>query len=247
MVSTKIIVTASHCVHAKKETYIRKAEEATFYIGKHNLEKFNGEQNYVVSGVSQFIIHPDWNYNDDKYDADITLAVLIKTVDFNAFVKPICLWSSTQSYEDIDGQQGIVAGWGKTQFKAISTEFPFWTKVPVVNTLTCIRSNDAFNQITSDRTFCGGKRNGTTGPCNGDSGNFSTLKVIHVQIIFFYTVLGGGFVFQSRESSKWYLRGIVSSSLYDRVLSSCDITNYIVFTDAAKFTIWIEGYIKTYG
>jgi hypothetical protein len=49
---------------------VRKAEEASFYIGKYNLESLNGEKNYIVSGVSQFIIHPDWNaMNDDRYDA----------------------------------------------------------------------------------------------------------------------------------------------------------------------------------
>lgn len=229
--------------------HVRKAEDATFYIGKHNLEKFNGEQNYVVSGVSQFIIHPDWNYNDDRYDADITLAILIKVVDFNPFVKPICLWTLTQSYDDIDGEQGIVAGWGKTDFKAISTEHPIWTKVRVVDTLTCIRSNDAFNQLTSDRTFCGGKRNGTSGPCTGDSGKLEIDAKSHScsRCLPSHFYIGGGFVVQSRQSNKWYLRGIVSSSLYDEILSSCDVKNYAVFTDVAKHTRWIEEYVQTYG
>lgn len=61
-------------------------------------------------------------------------------------------------------------GWGKTEFDAISTNQPKWTELPVVNELTCLRSNDAFNKLTSERTFCAGNKNGNTGPCNGDSG-----------------------------------------------------------------------------
>lgn len=110
MISTKLIVTAAHCVRSKKESYTRKAEEATFYIGKHNLESLNGEQNYIVSGVTQLIVHPNWDPNDDKYDADIAVAVLLRKVPFSKFVKPICLWTATNSYQDLVGKKGIVAG-----------------------------------------------------------------------------------------------------------------------------------------
>lgn len=122
------------------------------------------------------MVHPDWNPNDDKYDADIALAILIKVVNFNVFIMPICLWTDTSSYEDIEGKKGVVAGWGKTEFKAISTENPLWAEVKVVGTLACIRSYDAFNTITSDRTFCAGTLNGTHGPCNGDSGEKDKLE-----------------------------------------------------------------------
>lgn len=61
-------------------------------------------------------------------------------------------------------------GWGKTETDAISTSQPLWTEIPVVDEVTCIRSQDALNRLTSNRTFCAGNRDGTTGPCNGDSG-----------------------------------------------------------------------------
>lgn len=85
-------------------------------------------------------------------------------------MKPICLWTSTSSYDDLIGKKGVVAGWGKTEFDAVSTAQPNWASLPVVSESTCLRSNDAFSALTSSRTFCAGDRNGKTGPCLGDSG-----------------------------------------------------------------------------
>lgn len=164
------MVTAAHCVQAKKESTIRKAEDAFFFLGKHDLEKLSGESNFIWSGVSQLTIHPEWNSNDDRYDADIAIAVLNKNVLFTKFVKPICLWTATTSYTDIIGKTGVVAGWGKTEIVAISTDRPKWTQIPVVSEVDCVRSNSAFAALTSSRTFCAGVRNGNNGPCNGDSG-----------------------------------------------------------------------------
>lgn len=114
LISTKLIVTAAHCIQYKKDPLKRKAEEASFYLGKHNLESLNGEKNYIVSGVSKFIIHSDWNFEDDRYDADIAIAVLYRTIPFSKFVKPICLWTQSSNHDDLVGKSGRVAGWGKT-------------------------------------------------------------------------------------------------------------------------------------
>jgi hypothetical protein len=109
-------------------------------------------------------VHSDWNPNDDKYDADIAIVVLSRTITFNKFVKPICLPSRVD--EQLPSV-GTVYGWGKTETHAISTDTPRWTEIPVVDQLTCLRSNDAFSKLTSDRTFCAGNRRGDSGPCSG--------------------------------------------------------------------------------
>jgi hypothetical protein len=118
----------------------------------------------------QFVIHPDWSYGSDQYDADIAIAILTRTITFSKFVKPICIWTSTTSHDDLIGRKGIVAGWGKTEFNAVSTDTPKWTEIPVVKMIDCLRSHPSFGTLTSDRTFCAGNRQGNTGPCNGDSG-----------------------------------------------------------------------------
>lgn len=63
-----------------------------------------------------------------------------------------------------------------------------------------------------------GEKDGT-GPCNGDSG-------------------GGLFI---NMSGKWMLRGIVSSSLIaPHTTNTCNLHEYVVYTDAAKYTSWIK-------
>lgn len=97
---------------------------------------------------------------------------MLTPVQFTQFIKPICLWTKSPSYNDIVGRNGIIAGWGKTEFRATTTATPQWTVIPVVNEGTCVRSNKVFSEVTSSRTFCAGNRLGNTGPCAGDSGKF---------------------------------------------------------------------------
>lgn len=66
------------------------------------------------------------------------------------------------------------------------------------------------------------KKNVGSTVCNGDS--------------------GGGMVFKMGEH--WFLRGIVSvgaSRQNDK--SSCSLEDYVVFTDVARFTSWINNYL----
>lgn len=163
-------MTAAHCIQEKNSNEKRKAEEASFFLGKLNLDTLKAEEGYIMSEVTQLIIHPEWNSLDDRYDADIAIAVLLRTIEFSKFVRPICLWKLTSSYYDLVGEKGILAGWGKTELSAISTSTPRWSEIAVVDSITCLRSNRAFDALTSNRTFCAGDKEGKTGPCNGDSG-----------------------------------------------------------------------------
>lgn len=138
-------------------------------MGKHNLES-KTERDSVGSSVAQFIVHPDWNAKSIRFDADIALTVLNKPLQFSTYIKPICIWTGTTSYADLIGKNGVVVGWGKTEFTALTSATPQWTVVPVVDEGTCIRSHKNFADFTSGRTFCAGVKNGNSGPCTGDSG-----------------------------------------------------------------------------
>lgn len=226
IISNKLVLTAAHCIQSKKDSRKRKAEEAIFFLGKYNIETLNGDGYFVSSGVSQFIVHPQWDFKSDSYDADLALAVMVRNIEFSRYIRPICVWSSTRSYHDLIGKYGTIAGWGKTQHvESAVSDIPKWAYVPVVDYSTCIRSRSEFRELTSPRTFCAGRRTQDIGPCNGDS--------------------GGGFIVQYGKT--WYLRGIISSSLFNKETQSCDTLNYAVFTDVAQFSEWIQRYIQAYG
>lgn len=223
LVSRKIVVTAAHCILEKDSLTRRKAEDATFYLGRYNLTlKF--ERYSLSSKVSELILHPDWSSKGFRYDADVAIAVLIQTINlFNNYIQPICL-PTEPSYNDMIDRKGQVAGWGLTHFDNASTTWPMFTTLKVVSESDCLGSDHRFYFPTSHRTFCAGDVIGGSGPCNGDS--------------------GGGFVLE--KDSKWNLRGIISNALKDSD-GACDTTKFAVFTDVSKFSDWIRGYMRRFG
>lgn len=42
-----------------------------------------------------------------------------------------------------------------------------------------------------------------------------------------------------KSGSAYYLRGIISSSLFDNE-GKCDVTKYAVFTNVVKYTAWVD-------
>lgn len=172
LISQKLVVTAAHCIQNKDDAEIRRPEASTFYFGKNNLDALIGEKGYVLSTALYLYVHPNWDSGEVLFSNDIAIAVLQRAVVFSFYVKPICIWRKTQSYEDMVQKDGAVAGWGKTDFESISTSTAMLVKLPVVTNEECLRSDGRFFKILSDKSFCAGYQNMNKGPCSGDSGEF---------------------------------------------------------------------------
>lgn len=172
LVSKNIVVTAAHCIKYKREAAQKKEENAILYLGKHDIDVLGSERNYVTRSVKKFVIHADWNITNTDYDSDIAVMVMTHAVNFNKFIKPICIWTQTNSFNDIIGVEAQISGWGKTEFNAIHSDVPKFIKVSAVDSISCVRSNWKFSKIISHKTFCAGDSSTTDGAgvCNGDSG-----------------------------------------------------------------------------
>lgn len=218
LVSAKTVVTAAHCFRTSERTY--QANEIQLLLGRHNLLDWQ-ETGYKIAQVDQIIIHSEYMTKGSSYDADIAVAIMRNRVEFTEFIRPICLWEGPDNLNGVVGQMGTVIGWGRDGSGKIVTTEPKKINVPIVSEADCLRSSDTYRYITSDRTFCAGRRDGR-GPCNGDSGGGMTFKV----------------------NNKWMLRGIVSAALSDPIVNSCNLAEYVVFTDAAKFVGWIRSYMR---
>uniref|UniRef100_A0A1B0DAG2 Uncharacterized protein n=1 Tax=Phlebotomus papatasi TaxID=29031 RepID=A0A1B0DAG2_PHLPP len=218
LVSNKVVITAAHCFF---DRYNRKiaTEDVILILGQHNLKRPHDRGTKIVYPHS-INIHVNYQKRN-TIDSDIAVVVLSEVIRFTTFIRPACLWKEPSSKESIVGLNGVTAGWGRDEHGNFFTELPKKAEIPVVSDETCLRSHDAFSKITSEVTFCAGWRNGTDGPCNGDS--------------------GGGLMF-SREG-KWTLRGVVSTSLTDRQSNLCDLKEYVVFTDIVTFASWIEAFM----
>lgn len=163
-------------------------------------------------------VHPD--YQKDNWnlaDADIAM-ITVREVMFTRAVKPVCVFLDPVDLEIFVGQLGTLAGWGRDEFGRNPDELR-QTTVSIVDQKRCKASHIEFANIK--RSFCAGGVG--SGPCNGDSG-------------------GGLFV---RFNQKWFLRGIVSTSLsdlYDK--SGCNVNNYALYTDVCRFTEWVNKFFS---
>ncbi|CAB3365307.1 Hypothetical predicted protein [Cloeon dipterum] len=216
LISKQHVITAAHCVHnveSQKQKLI-EPRSIVIYLGKHYLLDFT-ESSVQAKGVSLVKVHPKYRHGVSS-DNDLAVLVLSSPAEYSFTVQPACLFNSRLEYED----DGKVIGWGRDENGNQVSSEPKLVSLPIVSQEECLRSHRNFYYITSNTTFCAGKRDGS-GPCNGDS--------------------GGGFYSQAiRSPGQWFLRGMVSLSLQDSTTASCDPKNYFVFTDLSKFADWVS-------
>ncbi|CAH0713669.1 unnamed protein product, partial [Brenthis ino] len=210
LISDRHVVSAAHCIRRKTEL---KLSNIVIKAGVYNLDDWT---DISVSKVLGAAIHE--GYNTSTLENDILVLTLDRTVPFGEFIRPACLWSGDTDLSRIVGTSGVVAGWGASEFGTGGMGEPLMVRMPIVSTTTCRASKAEFHRITSSNTLCAGDRNGS-GPCLGDSG-------------------GGLYIL---DNGRWRLRGVVSKSLpSDDPEYSCNLNEYIVFTDTAQYLPWIK-------
>lgn len=214
LISERHVLSAAHCVQLKgKRTPTR---DLILRVGVYDPDDWGDD---VAITRSLLSVHIHEAYNDKTLSNDITIFTLEKSVEFNNNVRPACLWEGNTDLNRIVGTTGVVTGWGQTETGPSGHGTPRMVRMPIRSTADCRASKPDFHMLTSSTTLCAGDRNGA-GPCNGDSG-------------------GGLFVL---DGGRWRVRGIVSVSLRpDNGDSTCNLNEYIVFTDAAKFIPWIKN------
>ena len=180
-------------------------------LGVHDLDQTYESYRQTIM-AKEIIIHPDWSTFVQTYDADISIVVLEFPVEFNSFIKPICLWELDELPIE---SQGVVVGFGKSENEARNHEnMPRKLQIPIITNEKCF-DEDQLSTISSGRTFCAGAGDGS-GVCFGDSG-------------------GGLYI---NHENVYFLRGIVSSSLVTSD-NMCNTNRPAVFTDVLKYKDWI--------
>lgn len=118
----------------------------------------------IVLPVAQIMIHKDWNPFIENYDADIALILTEDEIPTIKFIQPVCLWNYAN---DPELKEGYIAGWGLSEKTTGLHEItPKLLRVPIITQEQCFLSEPRLANLASERTFCGGSKDGR-GPCHG--------------------------------------------------------------------------------
>lgn len=189
-------------------------------LGAYNLS-VRCEEGVVLKSVTNIFLHPDWDWTDYRYDADVAVIVLSGNVNFTVYIQPISLPNDDvfvdSSYINLSG---TIVGWGLAN-RRNHEDIPRLADIRTYNDSHCYRMNPHIITISSARTFCAGSAE--SNPSLGDSG-------------------GGFFV---RNDDSWTQYGIISSITIDS--QGHVVRSVAVYINVKLFKDWIRGVIVQTG
>lgn len=144
------------------------ASTFTIRAGEHILNNDNDGAAPVDVPVANIISHE--NFQRRVFRNDIAILTLQRRVQFNRFVRPICLPYDQFTNDLLEDRRAYVAGWGTTSFDGEYSPILSQIQVPVWRNGDC---NDAYRpeQVPITREYlCAGVSDGTKDSCQGDSG-----------------------------------------------------------------------------
>ncbi|XP_065300552.1 anionic trypsin-2-like [Dermacentor albipictus] len=162
ILSRRFILTAAHCIHFgyRLPVSILVRYNST-YLGRGPL-----------ASAKDVIPHP--RFSMDTVANDIGLVKLTKPLQFDKFVKPICL---PMTRLQLVHKKAFAAGWGKTRDTGVKgTHRLHYIKTNILPFRNCTTSFDPWMQqdVFTDASVICTKTNGK-GVCQGDSGGPVTV------------------------------------------------------------------------
>lgn len=220
----KMFFLVAQCFQQKGRTLVSRAYSVTAFVGKHGL--INNEPDTIAHAVWDVILHPDWDFQSQNYDADISIAILETEIDLSnpSKIGIVCLPKNVAilgtGTEIITGT-GTVVGWVRRDVEdPRSSVLPIELQVPAVTERQCLKTHKIFEDVSSKRMFCAGFNNTNTSAC--------------------ILLAGSGFLTYNRDSNIHELAGMISSAIFKYNNGHmCDTNTYTLFTNIEKFTPWI--------
>lgn len=170
LISENHVITAAHCIHDKKTSEARTADQIVALLGKHDLSELHerGSESFYPTSI---FVHPDWNPSSARFDADLAILYSEVPVQFSLSIIPICF--SASKLDDLT--EGTVAGWGIANLSGplVAEVTPRQAEVICDPLVKCYQDNPSFAAIASERMICAHGKIGNSGPCSGDSGKYT--------------------------------------------------------------------------
>ncbi|XP_041969724.1 CLIP domain-containing serine protease 2-like [Aricia agestis] len=171
LLSSRYVLTAAHCVYTTlgagwKLSHVILGEWDTSTKRDCDNDLCNEA---IEVAIERAIVHDQYVRGDDSMPNDIALLRLAREVQFDDFVKPICLPTEAALLKNnFEGYDLQVAGWGKTN-NASASQVKLKISLPVYDHKKCQDQYFRQGRNVTDKQFCvGGKARKDT--CRGDSG-----------------------------------------------------------------------------
>ncbi|CAM5149961.1 unnamed protein product [Natator depressus] len=206
------VVTAAHCF-----TYKEQYRDLWMVVaGLHDITEQEHSQR---RSVKQYIIHQD--FNEITMDSDIALLQLTEPLEFNHYVRPVCLPEKDEVVQP--SRVCTTTGWGTHNEDREKSNKLQQLEVPILVSEACQNYYVSHPGKVTQRMLCAGfPLEEGKDSCTGDS--------------------GGPLVCPSEDSGFYTLSGLISWGF------GCGRKNYPgVYTNVAVFIDWISHYINNTG
>ncbi|KAM7364380.1 serine protease 7 [Cochliomyia hominivorax] len=220
LINERYILTAAHCVKGEIETSVGPLNRIRLgeYDISSEIDCIGSDCNNKVLELDfeEVIPHPQYDPKNVNRYHDIALIRLAENVNYNDFIRPVCLPLPTTKQEIRTGAILTVAGWGRTLL-ARQSNVKQQLDVPVNDHNACVQKFASRNiNIGSSQLCAGGEF--AKDSCDGDS---------------------GGPLMRKAFMQRWYLEGIVSFG------NRCGLEGWPgVYTRVADYIDWIQSNLK---
>ena len=174
LISERFVLTAAHC--SKDDA----GSEPTFVrLGDQNLRLFGDETSEIDVAIDEFIPHEKFNFNSIYYD--IALIKLTENVEFNKFIRPACLWQTS----NIENSKVLETGWGNPGDYDASEELRKF-ELDIISNAMCnklLKSNELNHGIVNSQ-MCAGILSGGSNSCN--ESKFANSLKFRFMLMFLY-------------------------------------------------------------
>uniref|UniRef100_A0A670ZTA4 Peptidase S1 domain-containing protein n=1 Tax=Pseudonaja textilis TaxID=8673 RepID=A0A670ZTA4_PSETE len=158
LINNRTVLSAAHCYTLFSP---RNPEMWRAVIGLHHL--FRHKTYTIKRRVKAIDIH--FFYNSARYEEDIAMFHLSKSITFNNYVQPACLPNVTLALTS--DMKCFISGWGMKKEKGNLTLQEAQLKIFSLDTCN---QYDWHAGTIPDTAFCAGSETGDVDTCQGDSG-----------------------------------------------------------------------------
>jgi len=154
LISDEWLITAAHCSYDISNLYVA--------LGGHDMRNPN-EPNKIRVKVEKQINHEEYDFPHN----DIALMKLAEKVEFNDYIRPICLPTRTEAENEFWGVDVKAIGWGY----ANNADGPSGLREVDLTTITQDQQIGSCTRASTPSVICIQTNRGTVGVCYGDSGS----------------------------------------------------------------------------